>query len=212
MIIDTPYLCTLTVLRGGKGIPYGPANRDDGSINHGFRSLKGNVAAVNSIPEVRDDPALERLLRVANAPETMVFTVGCVSGTESTEQGFSRCGYVEFAINDADLAADATNYFKMFYTFSSYLEQAGFREQVAIQWRLLGAHFLNAGTSGMTCDITINTALFPEERTARRCWESTIATLTDFIMTMKGRPRKPLVSSGASEALGEGHSGTSNGR
>ncbi|MBX3738186.1 MAG: hypothetical protein KF715_15940 [Candidatus Didemnitutus sp.] len=181
------YDCYLEFTPGGKGVPYnGGDPRSDGETNHGFRSLKGRTDQVSQIPEVHDDPALARFLTLVNASETAFFTVGCVSGKVADEHGFRMSGYVEFCINDKVLAADAVNYFKLFWHFSQALSAARFAERVALHWQLLGALFLEARTDGMTCPVIINTHYHNSEESAYSCWANTLDFLATCLVEQSG--------------------------
>jgi hypothetical protein len=49
----------LSIKNGGKGIPYGSIDHDDGSKNHGFKPLRENLNEIENIPEAQDVPALK---------------------------------------------------------------------------------------------------------------------------------------------------------
>jgi hypothetical protein len=188
MQIPTPYQNFFTILQGGKGIPYpGGEHRVDGSINHGFRPLKGRLSEIASVHEVQDDKSLALLLEKINAPDTTFFSVGCVSGQE-VEQGQNRVsGYVEFAINDKRMVADAMNYFQVFFLFTQKLANLNFCEQARFVWELLGARFLSAGCDGFTCRLIVNTAGFSTMEQAKSCWASSLGVLGDHLASIGDR-------------------------
>lgn len=66
----------------GKFVPYGRAGeiRADGAANHGFRCAKGCPDALDWIPELKRDVALDALAREINHADTGLLTIGCVSG------------------------------------------------------------------------------------------------------------------------------------
>ena len=70
----------LSICVCGKSIPYGARRREDRSVNHGFKALKGRLHDVETIPEAIDDAALRQALSKLNHENTGIFTIGCVSG------------------------------------------------------------------------------------------------------------------------------------
>jgi hypothetical protein len=64
-----------------------------------------------NVPELQDDPALHDVITTINDVETGLVSVGCASWPISDDKGHRWYGYVEFAINSAEIAEDARNYF-----------------------------------------------------------------------------------------------------
>lgn len=64
----------------GPPVPYPGVDHHDGNINHGYRRVKGNPAAIRLIPEVLDWPELEAFLEVINAESSPIESVGCERG------------------------------------------------------------------------------------------------------------------------------------
>lgn len=179
---DTPYQFYFqNPKHGGKGIPYGAGTRPDGTVNHGFRSLKGCTHLAAEIPELQADPALLEIVEWLNEDDTAVFTVGCVSGRVTESAGHRTSGYVEFAINDRALVADAINYFKLFWHFTRSIHRSDFAVPVQMHWQVLGATFLDARCDGMTCRVIINTAFVESENIAAENWTRSLAALGDFL-------------------------------
>lgn len=71
---------TIAIVEEAHGtVPYGPVVRDDGT-NHGWVDLRDQPNLVDTIPEVRDLPGMQAILRAANAPQSPFMTVGCEKG------------------------------------------------------------------------------------------------------------------------------------
>lgn len=62
------------------GVPYGPADRDDGRRNHGFVDLVNRPDLARTIPEAQRSTGLVRLLQAVNKPGSALLTVGCECG------------------------------------------------------------------------------------------------------------------------------------
>jgi hypothetical protein len=185
MEIQTPYQNFLSILHGGKAVPYGGAQRPEGTTNHGFRPLKDKLEEVALIPEANKDESLAKLLAKINAPDTGLFSVGCVSGDVTETAGYKVSGYIEFAINDKKWTADAINYFKIFFHFTQKLIELKFTEKVTFNWDLLGATFFEANCSGFTCSVTVNTHFHATQELARNCWVNALAVLGDHLVEIK---------------------------
>lgn len=165
----------------GKAIPYPPAERPDGQKNHGFRSLKGRPEAVADIPECAESAALRSLLLEVNDAKTGVFTVGCLCAPVEEEQGFRRTGYVEFALNSHAGVADAQNYFPCFFWFDRLWKQEAQGSSNQHHWELKPAGFLDAGVSGFSCAVTINTGWYPSQVAADESWDHSINLLARLL-------------------------------
>lgn len=64
----------------GPPVPYPAARRKDGNVNHGYRRLKGDLAAAAAIPEVQGWPELQKLLETINGDSSPIESVGCEKG------------------------------------------------------------------------------------------------------------------------------------
>ena len=157
MMVDRKVESYLSVSERGKGIPYGPCRRDDGSMNHGFRPLKARLDVIETIPEANEDQALREALSRLNDEKTCVFTIGCVSGPVHDQRGHRKTGYIEFACNCVEFIADAANYFPVFFHFNKCLRRHDMIDDVRFDWELQPAHFFDADCDGFTCAITVNT-------------------------------------------------------
>ena len=176
----------LSIRERGKGVPYGPgAPREDGSCNHGFKPLKGNLHDLGSIPELTDDLALREVVAAINAPETSLFSTGCLSGPVHEEQGHRRTGYVEFALNSMSLVQDAQNYFPVFFWFNKALHGEQFA-RAKFDWELEGASFLDAGgVGGFTCAVFVNTPFTSTEDLALSDWRAAMELLGGYLHSVR---------------------------
>ncbi|MBI3430656.1 MAG: hypothetical protein HY018_00385 [Hydrogenophilales bacterium] len=177
------YRNLLSIKHGGKGIPYGGAGelRPDGDANYGFKNLKGRPELLDSVPELLSDPALSEAVKAINAAQTGLFSVGCTSGDIVDENGHRRTGYVEFAFNSASLVADASNYFPLYFHFDRYLSSSESTLQVAYEWELMQAHFLDTNVGGFTCSVFLNTFYVGSSGEAQKNWAEAIALLTHYL-------------------------------
>jgi len=118
----------LTISQRGKPIPYGGKGilREDGDTKYGFKYVKGDEVALRLIPELAKDRVLLQLALAINAPQTGLFSVGCVSGQVDDDRGHRDSGYIEFAINSRSAIADAKNYFPIFFHFDRFLHESNF--------------------------------------------------------------------------------------
>ena len=109
------YRNLLSIRNGGKGVPYGGHGepRADGEANYVFFNLKTDPGQLNSVPELKRDPALLSLARVLNAADSGFFSVGSTSSAIAGSDGHRWSGYLEFAINSKAGVADAASYFSL---------------------------------------------------------------------------------------------------
>lgn len=185
----------LSIRHRGKAIPYGGDGvlREDGHANHGFRYVKGDDSALRSIPELSDDPDLLELALAINAPQTGLFSIGCVSGQEHDDRGYRHHGYMEFAINSRSAIADAKNYFPIFFRFDRFLNDAGFSAPTAFNWDLEDATFSECDDStGFTCSIFINTDYSQTRTSATHIWSESLGALGYFLQSVPPERRDYL--------------------
>ncbi|MGH7744133.1 MAG: hypothetical protein ACREQ5_04845, partial [Candidatus Dormibacteria bacterium] len=64
----------------GPAVPYSGVDHRDGNINHGYRPMKGNEAAIRFIPEVQGWPEMQKFLETINAESSPIESVGCEKG------------------------------------------------------------------------------------------------------------------------------------
>lgn len=176
-----PYLVSLSITHSGKGIPYGPADREDGGRNHGFKNLKGQLHLLCDIPELQEDPALHALVAAINDSRTGLLSIGCLSAPVHDANGHRVTGYIEFAINSADKIADAASYFPVFFHFDRMLHETRFAHQVHFNWELEGASFREVGADGFTATIFINTGYASTAELAREAWDAALDALTSYL-------------------------------
>lgn len=204
MIDNKPYFNFLSIRQRGKAIPYGGTGdlREDGDANYGFRFAKGNPGVLDWIPELKRDPALDRLVRDINALESGLFTVGCVTGKEQSEQGVRHYGYVEFAFNSRSAVATAASYFPVFFYFCQVLHENQFQEKVQFNWELEGATFLDADhAEGFTCSVTINTLSPQDPQAALGSWATCLQWLGEYLRSVPPQGNDVLYATGTSEEI-----------
>ena len=79
------------------------------------------------------------------------------------------------------LVADASNYFPVFFHFDRYLFSIESELQIAFDWELMGAHFLDRRVDGFTCSIIVNTFYTTSTDTARIHWAEALALLGEYL-------------------------------
>lgn len=177
------YLNTLQVSFRPKGIASGaPAiTRADGGTNYGFKDLRGHPELIDTVPELQRDAELRALIVAVNAPETALFSIGCLSAPVEKEQGFGTTGYIEFALNSRSAITDAANYFPVFFHFAQMLHREGFCERVLFGWELSPVHFGDVRCDGFSATITVNTDHYSTSAEASVCWKKSLAALQRFL-------------------------------
>lgn len=172
----------LSIRDGYKGVPYGRSDeRPDGSKNHGFKSLKGNLNDIAAIPEAYDVPALKNALTVLNDPASIFFTVGCEKAFGETHSGHWVNGYLELAFNYVELLADAQFYFKVFFAFNQWYWKLEPKPSVRYNFELQAAHFLKSNTDGMTLTVWIGTGVSATKEAAQNEWEQGLDPVVGFL-------------------------------
>jgi len=189
--MQIPYTNQLSLNHKHKGIPYGSSaeNREDGDANYGFKDIKGNIALLLEIPELKQDRMLRSLVQGINAPSTGLFSVGCVSGPVDDKNGFRYSGYVEFSINSASAIADARNYFPLFFHFDHMLHENAFLGKVAYNWELQPVTFMDANASGFTCSIFVNTHYSKIKSDAEVAWNEALGILGYYLGSIPSEHR-----------------------
>ena len=166
-----------------KTIPYGGVGeiREDGDANYGFIDIKGDNKLINTIPELKNDPALMALVRVINTPKTGIFSIGCVSDRYEDKNQFRYSGYIEFSFNSKSFIADASHYFQLFFNFDHLLEKNDFAVKVEFNWTIQPATFIDKSLTGYTCTIYLNTYFVETEQAAKKAWEKTLSILAQHL-------------------------------
>lgn len=71
---------TIAIVEEAHGtVPYGSTVRTDGT-NHGWMDLRDRPDLVDLIPEVRDLPGMQAILRTANDSQSPFMSIGCEKG------------------------------------------------------------------------------------------------------------------------------------
>lgn len=178
---QAPYKNTLCIGSQYKGIPYGPADREDGNRNHGFKLLKGYLDLIGDIPELIADPDLRDLVSKINSESTGLLTIGCLSHVIHDQNGHRNTGYVEFSFNSKSLIACASNYFPIFFHFSQALHANNFPHQMNFDWELSPATFIDSESSGFTCCIYLNSWYKTDQATSQDIWSDSLYVLGEYL-------------------------------
>jgi hypothetical protein len=194
------YQVGLTISHRGKGIPYGgyhdgEINEDGTPKNRGFKNLKGRPDRLQEVPELEDTSGLYELVELINRPENGLVSIGCAGWDMSDANGHRWGGYVEFAINSAELVQDAQSYFPIFFHFDRMLHESAFDETVNYHWELEPAHFSPANVEGFTCAVHVYTPPAASVAEAKGAWQAALGPLTSFLRGFSSRGGTPLFSS-----------------
>ncbi|MBL7004400.1 MAG: hypothetical protein ISR69_10280 [Gammaproteobacteria bacterium] len=181
--MPTGYRNYLSLKHEHKTIPYGGVGkiREDGDANYGFKNIKGNNRLLDTIPELKSDPALMTLVKAINAPNTGLISIGCVSDRYEDKNRFRHSGYVEFSFNSTSYIADAAHYFPLFFNFEHLLEKNDFTVKVEFNWSIQPATFIDKNVTGYSCTIYLNTYLIDSEKAAIKAWEETLNLLAQYL-------------------------------
>ncbi len=172
----------LSIRNRHKGIPYFGGIREGGSVNYGFRPLKGKPVEAAEVPEVQDEEHLKNALVVINDSNTAFFTTACEKSFNHDDNGFWAKGFLEFSYNYTEMVTDAQNYFKLFFEFNRSIWQQGFNEPVQYHWELEGAVFTDCNScTGYTACVWIATADFDNQSDLRSVWGKSVDFLVDFL-------------------------------
>ncbi|MBI1196246.1 MAG: hypothetical protein GC203_00110 [Phenylobacterium sp.] len=184
----------LSIGHRGKGVPYAsdPSARADGGANHGFRNLKGDPSGLSQVPELVEDAPLRALVAAINRPQTGLFTIGCVSGRVAVDGRHRIRGYVEFAVNSGVFIEKASNYFPIFFQFERRLNAVGYQDPVQFRWELEGATFLEAGVSGFSMVVYIDTPACDAAEDAQMFWARALDVLGRFLSAIPIQPGQPI--------------------
>jgi hypothetical protein len=71
---------TIATVKEAHGVvPYGSFVREDGT-NHGWVDLRDQPGLADRIPEARNLPGMQAILRAANGPQSPLMSIGCEKG------------------------------------------------------------------------------------------------------------------------------------
>lgn len=175
-----------------KTIPYDPLERDV-STCHGFRLLKrASLEEIGAVPEVEDLPCLREALVSINAPSTPFFTIGCEKAFNQEPSSWWAKGYLEFAFNDHEYAADAQWYFKLFFDFTHHIIRRGFDAPVQYHWELDGAEFKVAGFTGYSAAVWVQTADLTTAEAVKQLWCAAVQELAAFLSQVPAQVKRPI--------------------
>ena len=174
-----PFLNVLEISPRKKTVPYqgSESRRVDGGTDHGFKNLKLHPELVDAVPELGSDPALRNIMTAIDRPQTGLFSIACESRMITDQRGSRLSGYVEFALNCRNEAADAAQYFRIFQSFDVRLRQEGFDESVSFQWVLCPTRFAEAELDAFAAEVRVDTAFHLDPAVAYARWSRALAAL-----------------------------------
>jgi hypothetical protein len=105
-ILDQGPGYTIAIVEEAHGIvPYGSVVREDGT-NHGWVDLRDRPDLVDLIPEVRDLPGMQAILRTANDNQSPLMSIGCEKGLFPVDGHYPIThmvgGYIDLAFRIGD--------------------------------------------------------------------------------------------------------------
>lgn len=68
----------------------------------------------------------------------------------------------------------------MFFRFDKYLHAAERKFEVAYEWELMGAAFVDAKCQGFTCAVFVNTFFVSSASEAASAWEEAMGLLSSY--------------------------------
>jgi hypothetical protein len=182
-----------------KTVPYSGTGepRGDGEANYGFKDVKGRFDLLSTIPELVRDGSLFRLVEAISAPETGLFSIGCVSGGAADSAGHRRSGYVEFALNSIAAVSSAASYFPLYFYFDQVLSRRQLCSDVQYVWELKPASFMDLGIQGYTCAVFVNTPCLKTEAEALAAWARALDELARFLSRVPASLIDPMYGPGS---------------
>jgi hypothetical protein len=169
-------------------MPYPGVHREDASANHGFTLLKGANAATRQVPETQGEPVLAQLVAAVNAPSSSLFSIGCDTSTGGSAGNWWKRGYVEFALDSLEAAADARESFMVFFRFDRLLNEKHFDQPVQFHWELEGNAITGSGEAFHSIVCWITTEALPTQEQAAKAWEAAVDVLRQFVLAANGAP------------------------
>lgn len=123
----------------GPPVPYPPAPREEGRMNHGYVRLKGNPEMIERIPEAKGWPEYQQFLRRINADTSPIEFVGCEKGHFPCYRGEAKVqlgSYTDVIFTETSLNDEPRNFLKLADAFGQAMR--GSREwwsiaEIAIQ-------------------------------------------------------------------------------
>lgn len=103
--------------RWGPQVPYPPIDRHDGSRNHGYVRLKANFETIGEVPEVEGWPELENFLKIVNAANSPIESLGCEKAYFPLQgRGAAKVSlgsYVDVAFSAGTVTQNAANFLRL---------------------------------------------------------------------------------------------------
>jgi hypothetical protein len=177
----------LKITDGILPIPYGPADRPNSKC-YGFKDLKLFPELISEIPELRDWPEFEELIRALNVAESPFCSFGCeksvtpFSHDDEKQLKVKLTSYVEFGY-----AARHRNEPTAFETFvkdlSSFAARRPLSKYLHVDSEIQRTRYVDDNTMGWSLTIWIS-GYGASETEAREAWGGAIAALREFIVSL----------------------------
>lgn len=98
----------------GPMVPYPAVIHENGEMNHGYRSLKGDAAAIEQVPELKRFPEFAGFIGAINHADSPIESVGCENGffdAEGQDVAKKMIGsYVDVVFSDVERNASPENF------------------------------------------------------------------------------------------------------
>jgi hypothetical protein len=164
----------------GKGIPY--------LTGHGFKSIKGDIDAIDTIPEAADHQPYREALRWINDPTTPFFTVGCEKSFNLHEEGalWWAKGYFELCFNHLDLAQNPSNWMPFFQRVSNRVAAMQIDPNVLQIWWEIDRDLLTDVAEGSyvyTAGVWVCVGMLPEKDQIETMWADIWEEITECFST-----------------------------
>lgn len=106
--------CTIYVEDGwGPAVPYPAVDHGNGQRNYGYRRVKGDNAAIESIPEAAHCPEYQAFLREINSTDSPIESVGCEKSffpvSDQPTINVKLGSYTDIIFSDFKLNSDPKN-------------------------------------------------------------------------------------------------------
>jgi hypothetical protein len=179
----------------GPMVPYPAVIHENGEMNHGYRSLKGDAAAIEQVPELKRFPEFAGFIGAINHADSPIESVGCENGffdAEGQDVAKKMIGsYVDVVFSDVERNASPENFLHLAAWLLTPVEGC-------VAW-WGGVEFLlqrlrGLGGIGEPWGLMIRIQNHGrDEDEARRWWGETLARLTDAISRLpRNFPDSPI--------------------
>lgn len=95
-------------------VPYPSINRQDGSINHGYKNLKNEPDLINNLPELQNSETYKNFIIYLNDKELPFETIGCehhLSNNNHEVVKYSQGSYTQIIFSDYEKNKNFHNFY-----------------------------------------------------------------------------------------------------